>query len=70
MPADKPPKPCPFCGSHYVEPSPSGEYAPIARWITCRDCGADGPTADTPAEAVDAWNDRTTGSGGGGGHAR
>ncbi len=42
---------CPFCNSDNVENDHT-----IPWWVTCHDCGADGPTADTEEEAADAWN--------------
>ncbi len=42
--------PCPFCGGV----AENGKTA--VWWVTCGDCGADGPTHDTEAEAAEAWN--------------
>lgn len=43
---------CPFCGGEGHPRSTSDE------WIKCLDCGAAGPTEDTEAEAIAAWNAR------------
>jgi hypothetical protein len=44
--------PCPFCGAE-------GENGHTAVWwVSCVECGADGPTADTEGEAAVAWNTR------------
>ena len=43
--------PCPFCGSAntmLVE-------TPRPWWVTCNDCGADGPTGD---DCIERWNTR------------
>lgn len=54
-------KPCPFCGG-------SANLRPIlanpARgswsifWTSCERCSAEGPTADTRADAAERWNAR------------
>lgn len=55
---------CPFCGFEDVIPiiplsgfgeDVDGKYLHI---VHCTDCGANGPTAKTEAEAIEAWNRR------------
>lgn len=46
-------KPCPFCGSDKVI---SG-MTQGRRFVMC-ECDAEGPTGDTPAKAITAWNTR------------
>lgn len=49
-------KPCPFCKSRDLCEAMQDVWQ---KWlIGCRSCGAEGPQADTPAEAVTAWNTR------------
>jgi len=44
--------PCPFCGGETYQHRHFWEV------VTCRDCAADGPAKETPAEAIAAWNTR------------
>lgn len=46
-------KNCPFCGGDDIECAATGVY-----WVKCHDpeCGAEGPTRDSEAEAIAAWN--------------
>lgn len=46
-------KPCPFCGSTLLGMSQTGIY-----WGRCDSCHGEGPTEDTEAEAIAAWNRR------------
>lgn len=51
-------KPCPFCGSKNLV-----DHGEINTWISCEDCGAEGPLRrddlwETKAEAAEAWNRR------------
>ena len=54
--------PCPFCASR-------GDQLLVERWsaeddpdasyhVECLQCGANGPQADTPLAAAQAWNER------------
>jgi len=43
-------KPCPFCGSDFVEINRGGW------WGECGNCGAEGPAKETREEALAAWN--------------
>lgn len=53
--------PCPFCGDHSVEeaesavPTTKGGHK---RAVYCNGCFSEGPTADTTADAIAAWNTR------------
>ena len=52
------PIPCPFCGGDQTTTWHIGHYD--KPWVVeCWDCGAQGPHAETEAEAVDRWNERT-----------
>ena len=47
-------KPCPFCGSEDVEVfSNYGRY-----FVTCCDCGSEGPNKEGKEEAIKGWNQR------------
>ena len=53
-------KPCPFCGSIYVNdtsPPEMGEGC-MNSWV-CPDCAAVGPAALTEIDATNLWNTRT-----------
>ena len=43
---------CPFCGSSEVRMN-------AARYVECRNCMAYGPTEDTEAKSIYAWNTPT-----------
>lgn len=51
--------PCPFCGEDdmlsvaYHETKQGKEF-----FVTCTDCGTDGPMANSAQEAVELWNNR------------
>lgn len=48
--------PCPFCGSEQIAIVPQAEW-----WaIICKACGSGSGTCDTEAEAITAWNTRTS----------
>jgi len=49
-------KPCPFCGgdAHVFEDDDN-----VPRWVTCKDCEADGPHDGIVNDVVNAWNERT-----------
>lgn len=50
-------KSCPFCGNQNLR-RPMQDV--VLKWlIGCIDCGAEGPQADSPAEAIAAWNRRS-----------
>jgi Lar family restriction alleviation protein len=49
---------CPFCGW----PAASNFAQVGVAWVTCTDCGAEGPVEDTEAEAIAAWNRRAPAS--------
>ncbi|RUU29723.1 hypothetical protein [Mesorhizobium sp. M6A.T.Ce.TU.016.01.1.1] len=57
----KQPKPCPF--AHPINVGSAIE--PINNHFhgVCHDCGAEGPQAETFAEALKAWNARRSGDG-------
>lgn len=48
-------KPCPFCGGEadLLDTLPSGGC-----WCRCDECSSDGPSGDTEADAIAAWNRR------------
>lgn len=46
--------PCPFCGGAGL--ISIGSVCHV--WVTCDDCGAEGPYKETEGEAVAAWNQR------------
>lgn len=48
------PKPCPMCGSNFLRLSDFEEY------VACDDCGTLGPSGKNEAEAIAAWNRRST----------
>jgi Lar family restriction alleviation protein len=45
--------PCPFCGSRVY-----GFNETSVVWVTCHTCRADGPSHETEAGALAAWNTR------------
>lgn len=59
---------CPFCGSLHVMPQAEHKDEELLIYITCKDCGAQGPSfhtrmgkvilADFVKSATDAWNKR------------
>lgn len=58
------PLPCPFCGSsraavHPPERPQKGERGAASGFVRCEACGARGPAAAEPGDAVARWNDRT-----------
>ena len=46
-------KNCPFCGSRKVQ------MDPVIKYVECMDCKAFGPTEDTEAKSIYAWNTPT-----------
>lgn len=46
-------KPCPFCGSEDV-------YSYDPEWVTCPNCGAEGPPEVTCELAIKSWNCRAS----------
>lgn len=64
------PKPCPFCGSSDVDSCPEGERkdgrAWFAYYVTCNNCGCNGPLINTDDRngvakaardaSIDLWN--------------
>ena len=52
---------CPFCGQArgirtvYFLTTDEASY-----YVICPGCGAQGPTGDTPEEAIASWNSRVT----------
>ena len=48
-------KPCPFCGRELL----SIEGWKDLFWIECFNCQTEGPSGETKAEAIEAWNRRT-----------
>lgn len=64
------PKPCPFCGSPDVDSCPEGERkdgrAWFAYYVTCNNCGCNGPFINTGGRngvakaardaSIDLWN--------------
>ena len=56
-------KPCPFCGEQEFISVRNGMNA-VAAWVICNNCGCYGPTEDTKAEAITAWNRREGGQDG------
>ena len=63
-------KPCPFCGGKAIVDSepvplylrtkqdPDGEYAPVAWWCVCEECGAESAYQKTELKAIEALNQR------------
>lgn len=55
---------CPFCGSEtsshiYTVEDFKGDRPRLEHsYVSCEDCGVQGPVADTEMEAVAAWNER------------
>jgi Lar family restriction alleviation protein len=50
--------PCPFCGGEADILKAATNICDY--WVTCANCGADGPWKDTRAETIAAWNTRHT----------
>lgn len=50
-------KPCNHCKSLIVRVVGNGEKS---YWISCVNCLAEGPVANSPGEAKEKWNTRTT----------
>ena len=48
-------KPCPFCGG--VEKLSVCGWAD-QYWVSCDNCETEGPSGETPPEAIEAWNRR------------
>lgn len=48
-------KPCPFCGKDH---SGSEAIGKSAYWISCYECEANGPSAETEGEAWRKWDER------------
>ncbi|MER9056467.1 hypothetical protein [Mesorhizobium sp. M0910] len=57
----KKPKQCPF--AHPIKSGSAIEPINSHFHGVCRDCGAQGPEADSFAEALEAWNARRDGDG-------
>lgn len=55
LPATKMPKPCPFCGSPYMQIHVTGK----GYEVYCLGCRARSPISHTAELAVLAWNRRT-----------
>ena len=53
-------EPCPFCGSRYVKDVPHYDYwgKLLHYTVTCQDCLAAGPPAETVTDAIRDWNHR------------
>ena len=51
-------KSCPFCRSTNVSVSEYGRSLDTQFHVHCNECQADGPIANTKAEAITLWNDR------------
>lgn len=47
---------CPFCGSDETEPA--ADHVNYQHAVRCRDCGARGPVAISPAVASALWQRR------------
>ena len=48
---------CPFCGSEEIDTwSKLSGYQSTVFYSYCANCGCEGPTADSEAEAIAAWN--------------
>jgi hypothetical protein len=47
-------KRCPFCRSRVIATLGNGSWW----WVTCENCGCDGPTMSTKDRAIEAWNTR------------
>ena len=45
---------CPFCNCPMTEVQT--HEGTDSMWVTCKDCEAEGPAADTEEEAIDMWN--------------
>jgi len=46
--------PCPFCGGEYLDI----HHSSGVRWVVCERCNAEGPLADSFANAESEWNHR------------
>ncbi len=57
-------KPCPFCGSTNLKIVSYNSIAGACKMVECMDCFAQVPSRATKAEAIAAWNTRTTKKGG------
>lgn len=44
---------CPFCHSHKLAVS----LAVVVFFVTCKQCGSTGPSANGPQEAAQFWNE-------------
>ena len=53
-------KPCPFCGVDDVSLGEGSGGNDGTVFVECERCGITGPWKHTKAEAIDAWNQRTT----------
>lgn len=56
------PLPCPFCGDpNMVDVFEHGHSDGSATYsAACGECGAEGPSGDSPLKAACAWNSRST----------
>lgn len=53
-------KPCPFCGSYQITTAPNYRFGGTPDWaVMCKACGTS-ILHDTEAEAITAWNTRTS----------
>jgi len=43
---------CPFCGNTELQVLD----LQTTFWVTCQACSANGPSADSPAQALECWN--------------
>jgi len=50
---------CPFCGESYaINVLDASDQYVSSFWVTCGNCDAEGPVADTEDDAVEKWNKR------------